>query len=60
MKSAETVYVVDDDRLLVSEALHEVIDKLTIIEAIDGRHLPDLLALRGADPKPAIIIKDYP
>ena len=61
MKGAKTIYVVDDDeddRLLVSDALHEVIDQLTIIEATDGQHLLDLLALRSYHPEPAIIILD--
>ena len=61
MNGAKTVYVVDDDeddRLLICEALLQVINQLTIIEVIDGRQLLELLARRGRNPEPAIIILD--
>jgi len=61
MKSAKTVYLVDDDdddRMLVCEALHQVIDQVTIIEAADGRRLLDLLKLRDSTSQSAMILLD--
>jgi CheY-like chemotaxis protein len=61
MKSAKTLYLVDDDdddRMLVREALHQVIDQVTIIEAIDGHNLLDLLKLRDSTSQSAMILLD--
>jgi CheY-like chemotaxis protein len=61
MKSAKTLYLVDDDdddRMLVREALHQVIDQATIIEAIDGHNLLDLLKIRDSQSQPAMILLD--
>ena len=61
MKSAKTIYVVDDDdddRMLVREALEEVIEQVEIIEASDGRHLLDLLVERGKTFEPVLILLD--
>jgi CheY-like chemotaxis protein len=61
MKSAKTLYLVDDDdddRMLIREALEQVIDQLTIIEAVDGRSLLNLLSSRDPDLQPAMILLD--
>lgn len=61
MKSAKIVYLVDDDdddRLLIREALEQVIDQVKIIEATDGRHLLDLLAARVEETEPILILLD--
>lgn len=61
MNYARTIYIVDDDeddRMLIRDALEEAIDQLSIIEAADGRSLLNLLAQRGQQPQPSLILLD--
>lgn len=61
MKNAKTVYLVDDDeddRLLIREALEQVISQVTIIEAADGRDLLDMLYNRADYTEAVLILLD--
>ena len=57
----KTIYIVDDDeddRMLVREALEDVIGPAKIIEAIDGRNLLDLLLQRKQSSELELILLD--
>ncbi|WP_234650182.1 response regulator [Dyadobacter sp. CY356] len=61
MNSGKTIYIVDDDdddRMLAREALENVIDKVEIIEVLDGQDLIDLLKLRANSSEPFLIMLD--
>lgn len=61
MKNTKIIYIVDDDqddRMLIRDALEEVIDHVSIIEAADGKILLDMLALRGQNSQPSLILLD--
>lgn len=61
MKSGKTIYVVDDDdddRMLVREALENVIALVEIIEVLDGKALLDLLQTRVKSSEQFLIMLD--
>ena len=63
MKSARTIYIVDDDeddRMLMREAIENAVKEVNIIEVIDGKQLIELIEKQNIlpDSEPTLIMLD--